>query len=69
MASTVLKVVNSVCLSWIEMESSSLAGLSALMGHRALTICCIIAGRKAKNMNTDYKSSLENLIDLVLDRI
>ena len=51
------------------MESSSLAGLSALMGHRALTICCIIAGRKAKNMNTDYKSSLENLIDLVLDRI
>ena len=52
-----------------EMESSSLAGLSALMGHRALTICCIIAGRKAKNMNTDYKSSLENLIDLVLDRI
>ena len=52
-----------------EMESSSLAGLSALMGHRALTVCCIIAGRKAKNMNTDYKSSLENLIDLVLDRI
>lgn len=52
-----------------EMESSSLAGLSALMGHRALTVCCIIAGRKAKNMNTDYKSSLEDLIDLVLDRI
>lgn len=52
-----------------EMESSSLAGLSALMGHRALTVCCIIAGRKANNMNTDYKSSLEALIDLVLDRI
>lgn len=52
-----------------EMESSSLAGLSALMGHRALTVCCIIAGRKAKNMNTDYKSSLEGLIDLVLERI
>lgn len=52
-----------------EMESSSLAGLAALMGHRALTVCCIIAGRKAKNMNTDYKSSIEGLIDLVLDRI
>lgn len=52
-----------------EMESSSLAGLAALMGHRALTVCCIIAGRKAENMNTDYKASIEGLIDLVLDRI
>jgi len=38
-----------------EMESSSLAGLSALMGHRALTVCCIIAGRVNHNMNTEYK--------------
>lgn len=52
-----------------EMESSSLAGLAALMGHRAMTVCCIIAGRKAQNMNTDYKSSIEGLIDLVLERI
>lgn len=52
-----------------EMESSSLAGLAALMGHRALTVCCIIAGRKAERMNTDYKGSIEGLISLVLDRI
>lgn len=52
-----------------EMESSSLAGLAALMGHRAMTVCCIIAGRKAEKMNTDYKTSLEGLIDLVLERI
>ena len=52
-----------------EMESSSLAGLAALMGHRAMTVCCIIAGRKAQNMNTDYKGSIEGLIDIVLDRI
>ncbi|GAD05032.1 phosphorylase [Porphyromonas crevioricanis] len=52
-----------------EMESSSLAGLAALMGHRGMTVCCIIAGRKNEKMNTDYKSSLENLIDMVLDRI
>lgn len=56
-------------LTNFEMESSSLAGLAALMGHRALTVCCIIAGRKALNMNTDYKSSLQGLIGLVLDRI
>jgi len=52
-----------------EMESSSLAGLAALMGHRAMTVCCIIAGRVAKNMNTDYKKSLTNLIETVLERV
>ncbi|MDH6534968.1 uridine phosphorylase [Parabacteroides sp. PM5-20] len=52
-----------------EMESSALAGLAALMGHRALTVCCIIAGRVDKNMNTEYKGSLTGLIETVLDRI
>lgn len=52
-----------------EMESSSLAGLSALMGHRAMTVCCIIAGRVDKNMNTNYKGSISELITTVLDRI
>jgi uridine phosphorylase len=52
-----------------EMESSSLAGLAALMGHRALTVCCIIAGRVAGNMNTSYKDSLSGLIERVLERI
>ena len=52
-----------------EMESSSLAGLAALMGHRAMTVCCIIAGRVAENMNTEYKDSVRGLIEKVLDRI
>lgn len=52
-----------------EMESSSLAGLSALMGHRAMTVCCIIAGRVALEMNTEYKGSMTGLIETVLDRI
>jgi uridine phosphorylase len=52
-----------------EMESSALAGLSALMGHRAMTVCCIIAGRVDKNMNTEYKGSMEDLVKKVLDRI
>ena len=52
-----------------EMESSALAGLAALMRHRALTVCCIIAGRIDHNMNTDYQASLPTLIEKVLDRI
>ena len=52
-----------------EMESSALAGLSAMMGHRALTVCCIIAGRVDNNMNTNYTGTLTGLIETVLDRI
>ena len=52
-----------------EMESSALAALAALMGHRALTVCCIIAGRVDKSMNTNYQSALPSLIKKVLDRI
>ncbi|MCR5850192.1 MAG: nucleoside phosphorylase [Bacteroidaceae bacterium] len=52
-----------------EMESSALAGLSALLGHRAMTCCMVIANRYAKEMNTEYKNSIDTLIKLVLDRI
>lgn len=52
-----------------EMESSALAGLSLLMGHRATTICTVIAQRIAKDMNTDYKPFMERLVDMVLDRL
>lgn len=52
-----------------EMESSALAGLSLLMGHRATTICTVIAQRIAKDVTTDYKPFVEDLIDKVLDRL
>ncbi|MCD8287954.1 MAG: nucleoside phosphorylase [Porphyromonadaceae bacterium] len=52
-----------------EMESSALAGLSLLMGHRAMTVCCIIANRLAGEANAGYKGSMEELISLVLERI
>ena len=52
-----------------EMESSALAGLSRLMGHRATTCCMVVANRFAKEANTDYKGSIDGLIKKVLDRI
>lgn len=52
-----------------EMESSALAGLSALMGHKAMTCCMVIANRVAKEANANYKNSIDNLIFEVLDRI
>ena len=52
-----------------EMESSAVAGLSALLGHRAMTCCMVIANRYTTEMNTEYKNSIDTLIKLVLDRI
>ncbi len=52
-----------------EMESSALAGLSKLMGHKATTVCMVIANRIAKKTDTDYKSKMNGLIVTVLDRI
>lgn len=52
-----------------EMESAALAGLARLTGHRALTVCCIIAGRVQQNVNVDYKSRVMDLVRVVLERI
>lgn len=52
-----------------EMESSALAGLSRLMGHKAMTVCMVIANRLIKEANTGYKNTIDTLITTVLDRI
>ena len=52
-----------------EMESSAVAGLSRLLGHRAMTCCMVIANRLAKNVNASYKNTINTLIKRVLDRI
>lgn len=52
-----------------EMEGSALAGLASLMGHRAATICTIIAQRIAGKAQTDYKPFVERMISTALDRL
>lgn len=53
-----------------EMESSAVAGLSRLMGHKALTCCMVIANRLAGTANTDHQpGTMDELILKVLDRI
>lgn len=60
---------NGLKITNYEMESAALSGLSAMMGHKAMTVCVIIANRYSNNMNTEYKNSFDNLIIKVLDRI
>lgn len=52
-----------------EMEGSAIAGLSKLMGHKAMTVCCVIANRRVEAANTDYKPYIEKLVTTVLERL
>lgn len=52
-----------------EMESSALYGLSALLGHKALTICAAIGNRSTGKFINDYKPLMNNLSVKILDII
>lgn len=50
-----------------EMETSGIYGLSKLMGHRALTINCIVANRFTGQFSKDYHQSMLQLIGMVIE--
>ncbi len=52
-----------------EMESAPLQGLSRLMGHKAMTVCSIIANRMNHDATPNYKTAMRDLVATVLDRI
>jgi uridine phosphorylase len=52
-----------------EMEGSALAGLSKHLGHKAGTVCCVIANRYHKGASPDYKPFVEKLVKLALDKL
>ncbi|MBR1573692.1 MAG: nucleoside phosphorylase [Bacteroidales bacterium] len=52
-----------------EMESAPLAGLAALLGHNAATVCCAIANRYLQSSNPDYKPQVRRLVELAVDRL
>lgn len=52
-----------------EMESSAVAGLSRLLGHRAMTCCMVIANRRTGKADANYKNNIDKLILKVLERI
>jgi uridine phosphorylase len=52
-----------------EMESAPLQGLALLLGHRAMTVCSIIANRVSTQATPNYKTAIHDLVATVLDRI
>jgi uridine phosphorylase len=56
-------------ISNYEMESSAIYGLSALLGHKALTICVIIGNRVTGEFILDYKPIVKDLALKVMQTI
>jgi len=50
-----------------EMESSSLFGLGAALGHECTTVCVAVANRLRNEFLEDYKPAIDQLIDTVLE--
>lgn len=58
---------NGLRITNFEMETSGIYGLSRLMGHRALTINCIIANRFTGQYSKDYHKAMQQLIGQALE--
>lgn len=52
-----------------EMETSALFGLSELLGHKACTVCTVVANRLRKEYSKDHDAAIERMIRQVLDRL
>ncbi len=60
---------NSRKITNYEMESAPLQGFAKMLGHKAMTVCSIIANRLNHDATPNYKTAINDLIATVLDRI
>ncbi len=64
-----LETLNDLGVSNFEMETSAIYGLSALLGHKALTVNNVVANRRRGEFVADHHASEKKIIEWVLDRI
>ncbi|WP_018674457.1 nucleoside phosphorylase [Riemerella columbina] len=64
-----LETLNELGVSNFEMETSAIYGLSKLLGHKALTVNCVIANRRRGEFSADHHASEKKMIQWVLDRL
>jgi uridine phosphorylase len=60
---------NSNRVTNLEMETAAIYGLSALLGHNALSMNAIIANRASGTFSADPYAAVNNLITYTLDKI
>jgi uridine phosphorylase len=60
---------NDLKITNLEMETSGIYGLAKLLGHRAVSMNCILANRSTGQFSKDPKASTEKLIQHTLEKI
>lgn len=56
-------------ISNLEMESSGIYGLARLLGHRAVSVNCIIANRATNEFSLHPEKAMDDMIGYVLNKI
>lgn len=64
-----LETLNELGITNFEMETSAIYALSKLLGHKALTVNCVIANRRRGEFSADHHQSEKQMIEWVLDRL
>ena len=64
-----LETLNDLGVTNFEMETSAIYALSKLLGHKALTVNCVIANRRRGEFSADHHMSERKTIEWVLERI
>ncbi|MEM7162182.1 MAG: nucleoside phosphorylase [Bacteroidota bacterium] len=52
-----------------EMETSALFGLSKILGHKAATVCTVVANRMRKEKSKNYQLAVSRMIEQCLERL
>lgn len=60
--------INNLKITNLEMETAAIYGLSALLGHRALSLSAIIANRSSGTFSQNPEKTIVKLINLVLEK-
>ena len=60
---------NTIPVTNLEMETSAIYGFSHLLGHKALTVCLIIANRPRGTFLNDYHTQMRELVGTVVERL
>jgi len=60
---------NGLKITNLEMETSAIYGLGQSLGHKTLTACLVVANRVTKEFSENYKQTMEDSIENLLDRI
>jgi uridine phosphorylase len=52
-----------------EMETSAIYGLAGILGHKACTVCTVVANRLRKEYSKDHHAAVDRMIAHVLERL